>query len=87
MLIWPIFLVEIQVISSFVCFAQSRCVLCAQAGIAPGLSSGHGPVSKLDCIKLVVLLSQQIDELHVSHPQETKWPSRPHQLRQELGLV
>src|SRR6266480_3982587 len=83
---WPVLFMKIHVVCLLVSTAQSVGVRSAQAGIAPSLGSGHGPLSKLDCIKLVVLLRQQIDKLHVSHTQEAKGPSPAHQFRQKLRL-
>ena len=82
MFIWPIFLVKIHVVCAFIGPAQPFSVLRAQAGIRVPLRPGHRSVPKLDFVKPVVLFSQQIDELHVSHPQETKWPCGRHKPRQ-----
>src|SRR5205823_2201767 len=87
MLIWPILFVKIHVVCFFVCSAQSFRVLCAQAGIRIPLGSGNRSVPKLNFVKPFVLFSQQIDEFHVSHPQETKRPLGRHKARQQARLL
>jgi hypothetical protein len=61
-------------------------VLRTEAGISTALRPRQLPVPKFDSLKSIVLFGQEINQFHVSHPQETKGPLARHEVRQDLCL-